>query len=287
MARLRPSWQFGAALATMVVCAADAGAQTVPSGEPGWRFSVTPYGWLPTVDGSFRYGRPGGAGGASSANTDVNVDPAKLLEALNFAAMIAAEARHGRFSLSTDFLYLDLGNSASGVRSVDFAQVGRNPVSSTLNAGTESSLRGSIWTLAGGYTLADGAWGHVDAQAGFRWFSLSTRTDVRLSADVVGPTQGQVFARSGRLSRSADLFDGIVGLRGRFEIGGGFHLPYAFDIGTGSSVLTWQASGGVGYQSGWAGVTLGYRHLAYEQGSDKLVQDLSFSGPFIALNIPF
>jgi hypothetical protein len=97
MARRKRSWRFEATFAAMVVCAADAAAQTVPSGEPGWRFSVTPYGWLPTVDGSFRYGR---AGGASGASTDVNVDPAKLLDALNFAAMIAAEARYGRFSIS-------------------------------------------------------------------------------------------------------------------------------------------------------------------------------------------
>src|SRR4051812_39578535 len=111
MAGRTRSWWFGAAVAAMAVCAGDVAAQTVPSGEPGWRFAVTPYGWLPTVDGNFRYDRPSGAGGTNAA---VSVDPTNLLEALNFAAMIAAEARYGRFSISTDFLYLDLGNSASG-----------------------------------------------------------------------------------------------------------------------------------------------------------------------------
>jgi hypothetical protein len=38
-----------------------------------------------------------------------------------------------------------------------------------------------------------------------------------------------------------------------------------------------------GTRAGGRGVNLGYRHLSYEQGSDKLLQDLSFSGPFIAL----
>jgi hypothetical protein len=32
---------------------------------------------------------------------------------------------------------------------------------------------------------------------------------------------------------------------------------------------------------------LGYRHLSYEQSSKNLVQDLSFSGPFLALNFTF
>ena len=62
---------------------------------------------------------------------------------------------------------------------------------------------------------------------------------------------------------------------------------YAFDIGGGSSRLTWQAAGGVGYQTGWAGVTLGYRHLHYDQGGDRLVQDFSFGGPFLALSFRF
>src|SRR4051812_13938756 len=94
-------WWFGAAVAAIGVCAGDVAAQTVPSSEPGWRFSITPYGWLPTIDGNFRYDRPNGAG---AKGADVRVDPTNLLEALNFAAMVAAEARYGRFSISSDFL---------------------------------------------------------------------------------------------------------------------------------------------------------------------------------------
>lgn len=284
-ARRKHSWQLGAVLALTVALAGDLAAQTVPSAEPGWTFAVTPYVWAPSIEGDLRYSVPRGTGGVSGAG--VGMDATNLLEALNFAAMVAAEARNGRFSVLTDFIYLDLGNSSSGVRSVDFVQVGRNPVSTTLNAGTESSVRGSLWTLGGAYTLAAGGWGHVDVFAGFRLFSLEARTDVRLTADIAGPRGGQSFARTGRLARDADLFDGLAGLRGRFELGSGFHLPYAFDIGGGSSRLTWQAAGGVGYQTGWAGVTLGYRHLHYDQGGDKLVQDFSFSGPFLALNIKF
>jgi hypothetical protein len=279
------SWPVCAVLALAVGSAGDLAAQTVPTSEPGWSFAVTPYVWAPSIEGELRYGAPRGMGGVSGAS--VGMDATNLLEALNFAAMVAAEARNGRFSVLTDFIYLDLGNSSSAVRSVDFAQVGRNPVSTTLNAGTESSVRGSLWTLGGAYTLAAGGWGHVDVFAGFRWFSLEARTNVRLAADIAGPGGGQSFARAGRLARDADLFDGLAGLRGRFALGGGFHLPYAFDIGGGSSRLTWQAAGGVGYQTGWAGVTLGYRHLHYDQGGDKLVQDFSFSGPFLALNIKF
>jgi hypothetical protein len=283
-ARMR-SWPCGAVLALTAAFAGDLAAQTVPSAEPGWSFAIAPYVWAPSIEGKLRYSLPSRADGASGAR--VSMDATNLLEALNFAAMVAAEARHGRFSVLTDFIYLDLGNANSAVRSVDFAQVGRNPVSTTLNAGTETSVHGSLWTLGGAYTLATGGWGHADLFAGFRLFSLETRTDVRLAADIAAPGGGRSFARTGRLARDADLFDGLVGLRGRFVLGRGFHLPFAFDIGGGSSRLTWQAAGGIEYQTGWAGVTLGYRHLEYDQGGDRLVQDFSFGGPFLALNIRF
>ena len=281
-------WPCGAVLALTAAFAGEPAAQTVPSAEPGWSFAVAPYVWAPSIEGKLRYGVPGRAGGVSGASgAKVSIDATNVLEALNFAAMVAAEARNGRFSVLTDFIYLDLGNAGSAVRSVDFVQVGRNPVSTTLNAGTDTSVRGSLWTLGGAYTLAAGGWGHADVFAGFRLFSLETRTDVRLAADIAAPGGGRSFARTGRLARDADLFDGLVGLRGRLVLGGGFHLPYAFDIGGGSSRLTWQAAGGIAYQTGWAGVTLGYRHLAYEQSGDRLVQDLSFGGPFLALNMRF
>jgi hypothetical protein len=51
----------------MVVCPGGAAAQTVPSGEPGWRFSVTPIDAMnaepspaaPTVAGARRRARKG------------------------------------------------------------------------------------------------------------------------------------------------------------------------------------------------------------------------------------
>lgn len=280
---------LAAALAAMAFGAKVAGAQTVPpadlSAPPAWSFSVTPYAWVPSVSGTLNHGPLNLPDGPSGAKVDVS--STSLLEAINFAAMFAGEMRYGRFSLGTDFMYIDLGNSSSNVRSLDYAQFGRNPVSGSVNTGTETSLRGSIWTLAGGYTLAQGRWGHLDAQAGFRIFNLSSSTSVRLDRDIAGPAQGLSFSRSARLGTSTILTDAIVGARGRINLGSGFHLPYAFDIGAGSSRLTWQAMGGLGYQWERVSVSLGYRHLAYEQGGNAMVQDLSFSGPYIALNFTF
>jgi hypothetical protein len=258
-------------------------AQTVPRAEPGWQFSLTPYAWVPSIDGTLRYQLPAQAGAGSA---DVAKDSFSVLEALNFAAMIAAEARYQRYSLLTDFIYMDLGGAGSKLRSVDFA--GSNGgVAANLDRGTESSLTGSLWTLMGGYTVTQGEWGHADITGGFRLFSLSAETNLRLSGDVTAPGGTASLNRNARLSDSATLFDGIVGLRGRFVIGNGFFAPYAFDVGTGSSSLTWQASAALGYQMNWGSVALGWRHLSYEQSGNKLVQDLSFSGAFLAVNFTF
>ena len=259
-------------------------AQTVPRAEPGWQFSVTPYAWVPSIDGTLRYQLPTQSG---SGSADVSKDGASILEALNFAAMIAAEARYQRYSVLTDFIYLDLGATGSKLRDVNFGGGGNAGVGANLDRGTESSLSGSLWTLMGGYTVTQGDWGHADIVGGFRLFSLNSETNIRLAGDVTAPGGSASFNRNAKLSESATLFDGIIGMRGRIVIGDGFYAPYAFDIGTGSSTLTWQASAGLGYQFSWGGVALGYRHLSYEQSSKNLVQDLSFGGPFLALNFTF
>lgn len=266
------------------VLPAQAQAQTVPRAEPGWQFSVTPYAWVPSIDGTLRYQLPAQTGAGSA---DVAKDSFSVLEALNFAAMIAAEARYQRYSVLTDFIYMDLGSAGSKLRSVDFAGSGNGGVAANLDRGTESSLSGSVWTLMGGYTVTQGDWGHADIAGGFRLFSLNAETNLRLSSDVTAPGGTASLNRTARLSDSATLFDGVVGLRGRLMIGNGFFAPYAFDIGTGSSSLTWQASAALGYQMNWGSVALGWRHLAYEQSGNNLVQDLSFSGAFLAVNFTF
>ncbi|MFC3127175.1 hypothetical protein ACFOD4_19075 [Pseudoroseomonas globiformis] len=270
---------------TCVFAGDDAAAQSVTASEPGWEFSITPYAWLPSIDGHLRYTLPRGAGDATVAR--IGVDAPNLLEALNFAAMVAAEARHDRVSILTDFIYLDLGSTRSRVDSVEFLQESRTPISASLDVATKTSLHGTLWTLGGGYTLARGDWGHVDGIAGFRLFSLSARTTATISVEAATSRVTASSTDTGQLKRDATLFDGIIGFRGRIELGRDVFLPYAFDIGSGSSRITWQAMGGIAYQSGWAGVTLGYRHLQYELGRDDLIRDFSFSGPFVALNIQF
>jgi hypothetical protein len=244
-------------------------------------FSVTPYLWLPNIDGTLKYGVPPGAGGSP----EVQVGPNDYLEALRFAMMISGEARKGRWSLFTDFIYLDFHSEESAVKSINF---GGDRVSSSANVSTDSSLKGGAWTLGGGYAVLPGRPVEMDVFGGLRYFGLHASTDWQLTATVTGPGGGQTFPRTGSISARVDLWDGIAGFKGRVWIGrSNWAIPYYFDVGTGSSSLTWQGMLGVAYSWNWIEARLAYRHLYYDQKDDKLIQDMRFSGPALGVTFRF
>jgi hypothetical protein len=252
--------------------------------DDGWQFAITPYLWLPNIDGTLKYNIPPGASGSPEVKAGSN----DYLENLDFAIMINAEVRKARWSVFTDVIYLDFSNEKSNVKSIDFVNTGRNAVSSSIDAGTQTSLKGAVWTLAGGYSVLQGDLGRLELLAGFRYFGLKASTDWQLTATVTGPGPGMVFPRSGSISKREDLWDGVIGLRGRLNLGGSkFYLPYYLDVGTGSSEVTWEGVVGLGYGFKWVDIVLAYRHLYYDMDDDNLVQDMRFSGPALGLTFRF
>ena len=89
-------------------------------------------------------------------------------------------------------------------------------------------------------------------------------------------------------SQKEELWDAIIGVRGKSRLQDSrWFVPYHLDIGSGSSLLTWQAAVGIGYAFKWGDAQLAYRHLSYEQEDGKLLQDLSFSGPALGVTFRF
>jgi hypothetical protein len=268
-----------ATLAALVLCGPLGAAAQTPSNQ--WTFSITPYLWLPNIDGTLKYSAPPGARGSA----EVRVGPNDYLEALNMVMMISGEARKGRWSVFTDFIYLDFSSEESAVKSINF---GGNIVSAGANLSTDSSLRGAAWTLGAGYAVLPGRPVALDVFGGLRYFGLEASTDWQLALTVTGPGGGQTFPRAGSISEREDLWDGIVGVKGRVWLGGSsWSIPYYLDVGTGSSSLTWQGMLGLAYSYKWFGATLVYRHLYYDMKDDKLIQDLRFSGPALGLTFRF
>lgn len=284
-----------AVLAALITPGASCGARAqqpaslgqTAAGSPGWTFNVAPYLWLPSVNATLNYNLPSALNGRLP--TDLSAGPGDILSHLNFATMVAADAQYGRFSLLTDFIYLNVSATNSHFRSIDFAGLPSLPISGAAELGNSTSLNAKIWTLAAGYTLLQGEWGNVDAIAGFRYFGGSTTTNYDLGITIAGPRcNGATFGGSGSISGSASFWNGIGGFRGRVLVGGsGLFIPYYFDIGAGDSALTWQIASGLGYQTGWAGVSLTYRHLSFDQRSNAVMKNVSMGGPMIMINFTF
>jgi hypothetical protein len=253
----------------------------------GWTFNIAPYSWLPNINANFSYNLPPALGGRLP--TDFTTRPGEYLTHLNFATMVAAEARYDRFSVLTDFIYINGSAGSTNIRSVDFLGLPPIPISRALETHVGSRFTTTVWTLAGGYTVFRGDWGNLDVLAGFRYLGVSANTNYSLALSIVGPSGGgATFGGGGSISGSRTVWNGIVGLRARVRLPvEGLFVPYYVDVGGGGSQPTWQIASGLGYQTGWAGVSALYRYLSFEQGGSSVVKHLDLGGPMIVVNFTF
>ena len=265
--------------AAINVSTAQAEAATT---DDQWKFSVTPYVWLPNVNGTLKYSIPPGASGSPNIETGPN----NYLQNLQAVVMLSGDVRKDRWSLFTDIIYLSFGDQKSSVKDINF---GGDLVSSSLNLQTTTSLRGTSWTLGAGYAVETGRAATLDLFGGLRYFDLTVSASWQLASDVIGPGGGQTFPRTGGISRSLTLWDGIVGVRGRVPLGSSdWSIPYYLDIGTGSSNVTYQWLLGVAWSfNQWGSVTFAYRDLYLDQKDDKFLQNLRFNGPALGATFRF
>jgi len=276
-------WTFIGALVVLGILTIGAASPVRAAENPydgDWHFAVTPYIWLPNINGKLRYDNFEGAGTSAEAQTG----PSNYLENLTFALMLNGEARKGSWSVFTDIIYLDFANQDSTLKSVSGPN-GNVLVPRDRNTNTETSLRGGVWTLAGSYTVARSDTATLDILAGARYLLIKTSLDWNLTTTIAGP--GFPIEQSGDHTNRGDVLDAIVGLRGRVRFGSDWFIPYYLDIGTGGSNLTLQALAGIGYAFDWIDVLASYRSLYYDQSGNRLLQNIRFSGPAVAVTFHF
>lgn len=252
---------FAALAATLAAPAAAADSAT-----SGWQFEVVPYVWLPTIGGTFR----GDAAGGGS--TDFEIKPGSYLKGFESGIAVTGEVRKGRLFVYSDLMYLRLGSDNSTVIGVDPGLV----------LDTSFTLKMTMWSAVGGYTVATGSWGRVDAFAGARLAGTEFDGSFDLSLPLAGTGRSTTS-----FSGSEAIWNGIIGTKGRIQLGRNWFLPFYADIGTGDSDFTYQLAGGIGYQTGWLGVSLGWRALVMNQPADEPVDRLTLGGPTLAFNMNF
>jgi hypothetical protein len=127
-----------------------------------------------------------------------------------------------------------------------------------------------------------GGRGTLEVLGGVRYAGLEAELDWQFAGPV------GLMPQAGRFSQQVDLWDGVIGVRGKARLGtGGGFVPYYLDAGAGSSKLTWQAMAGIGYTFKWGDALLSYRHLFYDQKDGKLIQQVRFSGPAVGATFRF
>ena len=167
--------------------------------DQDWKFTLTPYLWLPTIEGDAGYQAPPGGGG----DPVFSVGPTDWLDLLNFGALVGGTARKGDFSISSDFVYLNMSSDSDGrLLSVDGTITGPNdgvdiPVSADITASSETELKGFTWDLLLGYTFYRSGRSFADAIAGARYFGVELTTDWSLTTNITLPDDTVLYPGHG------------------------------------------------------------------------------------------
>jgi hypothetical protein len=269
---------FSAALATLLLSAPVAAQSAQPAGESGkWQFAATVYGWVPVIDGNVNY--PGDSG-----SSGIHVNGANVFSHLKMFFEGALDAHNGRWGIFNDIVYVDLGGNKSQSRNFSVGGIG---LPATATADLNLDIKSLIWTVAGEYRIAaDPAW-TVDVLAGARLLGMKPTLGYSITGEI-----GSVAipgGRDGSKQLNEQLWDGIVGVKGRYAFGDDRKLfaPFYLDIGTGQTQFTWQAAAGVGYAFSWGEVVAVYRYLDYKNKSGKPIDDMTMKNPQLGMTLRF
>jgi len=252
--------------------------QSQPTSD--WEFRLMPYFWMPSLDAEGTVGGP--LGGSLSGNVDL--DFGDVLDYLDFTAMGRMEAWNGKWGLTFDGIYMNLGADGS-------YQTRRG---GGLSLDADVRLGMADFGLA--YRIYDQRFGKDDRQrvafepyGGLRYSYLREKID--LNVNIAG-----VSSAGRTLGGSEDWVEPFVGGRVIWDLDDTWSLNIrgdagGFGIGSASD-LTWQIVGGVDYKitksmifnAGYRYVELDYSHGS---GSDELGIDLRAQGPCLGLTITF
>jgi opacity protein-like surface antigen len=254
-------------LGTLLMVASMATASEMEPSDQ-WAYNFSLYLWLPSIDGTLGYNASGGGSGQE-------VDAGSIIEDIQGVFMGKVEVQKSRWSFQADLVYLDMADDKQ-----DSVNVNIGP-GIDISTGAEASLTGWFLDLSGAYRVHGSDRGTVYVLLGARYLEIDTEINLKIS----GPLPPTLPGRS--LTGSTDILDGIVGVKGRLALGARWYVPYHLDLGAGTSKLTWQAMAGVGYEFKWCDILLIYRHLSFNEGSDKLLRNLTFSGPVLGVTFKF
>jgi len=252
-------------------------ASPVLAANDDWDIAITPYIWLPTVNGDLNFKGTTGGGGAGNEVPGVELGPNDYLSNIDFAFAIAGEAHHGEWGLLSDFFYFNGDVGHSKVRTLTGPG---GVVVVPINRDTKVNLEDMLFKLAATYEIVRDGKTYLDAVGGFRYYSIDTELEWRFEA----PTAG--LSASGKVKSDQDIWNAVIGLNGRVQLGdGNWFMPYYVDYGFGN-VDSWEGQIGIGYGFGWGDLILSEHYMKLQNG-DELVDNLELNGVQFAASFHF
>lgn len=235
-------------ISAMLMFTQGVAAQSPEPISEDWKYAAEMYAWLPEIKSEDE------AGNTSTITLD------DILSNLDFTAMLSGGARKGKWSLATDLIYMNLSNNTDD---------NLGPILQL----DEIELEAWIVSPTVGYTIYQNQDHVVNVFAGARylWLDLSLKVKARIPA--VPPSR--------KLDGSNSFWDGIVGIRGRYQFDEKWSTAYSFSGGTGDSDSTWQATVGTGYRFDAVSAVLGWRYLTWEFDSGSPAKNLTINGPYL------
>lgn len=224
-----------------------------------WQFNADVYLWGASIDA-----RPTGG-------DNLHISFRDLIDNLDMAFMGGIGARKGKWSLLSDLIYLDVDNEEYG-KLAPLSDATKRRVRDTqltrpdLNTKVDYGLKAWIITLAGGYRVMETEKADLDLIAGARYLWIKV------------PLKFEIGSIENNSEPADELWDGIVGARGKVALSDKWYMNYYGDVGGGGSDLTWQARLGLGYRFDKVDAIFGYRYLDYNLDGD--LDDLTVKGPY-------
>jgi hypothetical protein len=223
--------------------------------EDNWGADLEIYAWLPIIEIESEDGSKG------------KFTREDILSDLDVTAMWAARVRKGRWSLASDFIYLDISSKPTS------SQAPNRPGLASIE---EVGLQAWIITPNVGYTVLQDDQQKIELYAGARYFWIEVDATIEIDPILPGKLNG-----SPKESGTISSWDGILGARGLYHLSEKWEILYSVNAGAGDSDLTWGAQAGFGYKYSKLEAAFGWRYLNYDIGSDTAVKELNLNGPFV------
>lgn len=235
-------------------------AESTTGSGSGLEWSITPYLWL--ADTSFEFRANGQNIGAG------DVDFGELVDTLDAAFQIVAEAGQGHWSGFVDFTYLSTSDSKRiGLTGLDLVKV--STTSDQLFA--DAAVAYWPWPEVSGFNV----------YAGIRYTDL----DDRIRVDLVNPE-----TRLGRFDADRSYTDALIGFRDRFKLTGNWAAIIRMDYGFGDSDGVFLAQAVLRWAVGRErrhGIVLGYRYKDAEFRKGDREERYKYQGPLLGFNFRF